>query len=76
MFDDWYDYLWVAWILLFFAIELPAIYYEKRYGSGATLTAHVRRWFSTRDRSKGWRQRRLALAVLLLWLPLHFYAGW
>lgn len=76
MFDDPYDWLWVAWIGLFFAIEIPAIVRERRHGSGATLTAHVRRWFSTRDRSKGWRIRRLALATLLLWLPLHFYVGW
>lgn len=76
MLDDIYDWAWVAWILLFFVIEIPAIVYEKRFGSSATLTAHVRRWFSTRDRSPGWRLRRLMLAVLLLWLPLHFYAGW
>lgn len=76
MFDDPYDWLWVLWILGFFAIEIPAIVHEKRHGSGATLTAHVRRWFSARDKSPGWRLRRLALAVLLLWLPLHFYFGW
>jgi hypothetical protein len=76
MLNDIYDWAWVAWILLFFVIEIPAIAHEKRHGSGATLTAHVRRWFSARDKSKGWRLRRLMLAVLLLWLPLHFYAGW
>lgn len=62
--------------MAFFAVEIPAIVNEKRNGSGATLTAHVRRWFSARETSRGWRLRRLALAVLLLWLPLHFYFGW
>lgn len=68
--------LWVIWIIGFFAVEIPAIIHEKRHGSGATLSAHVRSWFSTMKHDKAWRIRRLVLLFLLVWLVVHFFAGW
>jgi hypothetical protein len=68
-----YTIAWLLWIAMFFVIEVPAIVDK---APGDTLTEHVRRWFSTRGMSWQWRLRRLALAVFLLWLPLHFFLGW
>ena len=64
--------LWLGWVALFFAIEIPAVVYEKRHGSGATLSAHLRFWFST-EKLLGPcpRLRRVVAILVLAWLPLH-----
>lgn len=75
---------WVSWFVLvfvgFWAIEWPAIKHEMKHGSGATLTAHIRDWFDTRDKPKGWQRRRLLLLTILvmgpIWAILHFFLGW
>lgn len=64
---------WLLWIAMFFVIEVPAII---RKAPGDTLTEHVRKWFSTRDKSPQWRLRRLTLACFILWLAVHFFLGW
>lgn len=64
---------WFFWIAMFFAIEIPAIVDKD---PGDTLTEHTRRWFSTRTKSVQWRLRRLVLLFFLVWLVVHFFAGW
>ncbi len=65
-----YTVLWLIWIALFGAIEIPALI--NRQG-GDTLSEHVRKWFSTREKSKGWLARRTALGAFLAWLAYHFF---
>lgn len=64
---------WLLWIASFCAIEGPAIFNRQ---PGDTLSEHVRAWFATRTKPKGWRIRRLVLAFFLVWLGLHFFLGW
>ena len=59
---------WIAWLLLFLAIELPAAVRERgtpRGKSWKTLSRHVWMWFPT------W-PRRAALAVFWTALGAHF----
>lgn len=57
---------------MFGAIEGAAIFNKK---DGDTLSEHVWRWFSIREKGKGWRSRRFALLAFLSWLSLHFLTG-
>ena len=63
---DWkrpWVYLWIFWIGLFFAIEIPAILNDD---SGDTLSEHV--WATIKLGSFFW----FAVAALLVWLIYHF----
>ena len=69
---SWWTALWLLWVALFFAIEIPAVVYERRHGSGATLSAHLRSWFATRRLSGPLPRLRRILAVgALAWFALH-----
>lgn len=70
--NHFYSGLWAIWILLFFAIEGPAIV-DKRPGD--TLTEHVRWVFSLRGKGKGWLARRAVWFLFLGWLASHFGGG-
>ena len=64
--------LGLLWVAAFFAIEIPAVVYERRHGSGATLSAHLRSWFATRRLAGPLPHLRRVLAIAVLaWLPLH-----
>jgi hypothetical protein len=67
-----WDKLWIVWVIGFFAIEIPAVVYERKHGSGATLSAHLRFWFSTRKLIGPYPHLRRVVAICVLaWLPLH-----
>lgn len=63
---------WLLWGSAFFAIEIPAILDRK---PGGTLSENVWAWFSIKNKSTGWRARRLVLLAFLAWLSLHFLTG-
>lgn len=72
-----WDHLWLIWVIGFFAIEIPAIAYEHKHGSGATLTAHLRRWFSLQKLTGPVpRLRRVLALAILIWLPMHLIFGY
>lgn len=62
---------WVLWLVMFAVIEGAAIL---RKGKDDTLSEHVWKWFQIRE-SRQWNVRRWALAVFLVWLLVHFVAG-
>lgn len=68
-----WTYAWIAWGLMFLAIELPA---AMNKSPGDTLTEHVRRWFALRDKPRQWRWRRFALLAFMVGLTTHFLLGW
>jgi hypothetical protein len=66
--------LWIAWLLMFVAIEVPAIFNKKR---GDTWSSVVRYFFGFSKRagdlqSNGMRLRRASFYVLSVTLFLHF----
>lgn len=63
---------WILWILMFFAIELPAVFNRQQ---GDTLSELVWNVFAIRGKPLGWQLRRLALVVGLGWLVVHFLTG-
>ncbi len=71
-----WGWLWVAWLLVFVAIEAAALINKDR---GDTLSEHVWAWFSLKG-NKGklkWWQALLRFAFLAfwVWLTLHFLTG-
>jgi hypothetical protein len=69
---DPFTMLWIFWIAMFFAIEVPAILNKRR---GDTLSEHVWRWFAVTDKPAGWQLRRFILLTFLAWLTVHFLTG-
>lgn len=69
---DPYTAGWVAWLLMFVAIEGAALTNRRE---GDTLSEHVWRWFSIRRKSSGWRLRRFSLLAFLAWLVAHLLTG-
>lgn len=67
-----YTALWLIWLALFVAVEGTAL---AKKAPGATLSAHVWKWFSIKEKGKGWRARRFALLAFLAWLVAHFLTG-
>ncbi|MFI0411252.1 MULTISPECIES: hypothetical protein [unclassified Actinomadura] len=63
---------WIFWILMFFAIELPAVFNRQ---PGDTLSELVWNVFAIRGKPLGWQLRRLALVLGLGWLVAHFLTG-
>lgn len=68
---DAFTALWLVWLLMFLGIEGAALFRKER---GDTLSEHVWKWFSVKDKAPGWIARRVALLAFLLWLFLHL--GW
>lgn len=72
-----WDILWGLWVVAFFAIEIPAIVHEHRAGSGATLSAHLRRWFSLQKlNGPAPKLRRVLALAIIIWLPMHLIWGY
>ncbi|WP_067477703.1 hypothetical protein [Actinomadura hibisca] len=63
---------WIFWILMFLAIELPAVVNRR---PGDTLSELVWRVFAVRGKPVGWQLRRLALGLGLAWLVAHLATG-
>jgi hypothetical protein len=63
---------WILWILMFLAIEMPAVFNRR---PGDTLSELVWDVFAIRGKPLGWQVRRLALAIGLVWLVAHFLSG-
>lgn len=64
--------MWVAWLLMFLAIEGAAIFNKDK---GDTLSEHVWAWFKIKDKPREWTWRRAVLAGFLVWLLVHMVAG-
>ncbi|MEW2354509.1 hypothetical protein [Spirillospora sp. NPDC029432] len=63
---------WIFWVMMFFAIELPALFNRQR---GDTLSEVIWNVFAVRGKPAGWQLRRLALLVGLVWLVAHLVTG-
>ena len=57
---------------MFFVIELPAAFDKKE---GGTLSEHIWEWFSIKEKSVGWRWRRIGLLFTLGWIVVHLFSG-
>lgn len=57
---------------MFVAVEGAALLHKDPAG---TLTNHILRWASWRDKSWGWIGRRAVLVGLLFWMLAHFISG-
>lgn len=65
--------MWVVWVLMFFAIEVPALFNKKK---GDTLSEVIRYAFGFSKRagdvqSNGMRMRRLSFYAVSAWFVLH-----
>jgi hypothetical protein len=70
---DWgYGMLWGIWGLLFLAIEGAAL---SNKDNGDTLSEFIWKWIGKKgyEKPKGYKYRRGALGVFLLWLIAHFF---
>ena len=63
---------WLGWLLMFAVIEGAALFNKQQ---GDTLSEHIWEWFAVKDKPKGYRIRRFALAGFLFWLVIHFLTG-
>lgn len=63
---------WIFWVMMFFAIELPALFNRQQ---GDTLSEVIWNVFAVRGKPAGWQLRRLALLVGLVWLVAHLVTG-
>lgn len=65
---DGFTIAWIMWLAMFGVIEGIALI---RKDSGDTLSEHIWKWFSVKDKATGWQARRGVLAVFLVWLTAH-----
>lgn len=65
-----YTQAWIIFGAMFGATEGAALISK---APGASLSAHLRKWFSLRDKATGWKWRRGSLAVFLGWLIYHLF---
>lgn len=65
---DGYTIAWLLWLAMFGVVEGIAVFNKQ---AGDTLSEHVWKWFSIRDKGKGWLARRTVLGGFLVWLLLH-----
>jgi hypothetical protein len=66
---------WLAWIVAFFALELPPIIHDHPQD---TLSDHVWLWFDIPQHKaplETVRARRFLLLALMAWLIAHFLSG-
>ncbi|MFB4318472.1 hypothetical protein [Actinomadura sp. 21ATH] len=63
---------WIFWVMMFFAIELPALFNRRQ---GDTLSEVIWNVFAVRGKPAGWQLRRLGLLVGLVWLVAHLVTG-
>ena len=72
MLNSSYTWLWAIWGLFFVAIEGAALMNKEH---GDTLSEHVWKFIGKKGYSlpSGYKWRRGALGVFLLWLVAHFF---
>lgn len=63
---------WIMWLIQFGVTEGLALANKT---PGDTLSEHIWKWFSIKDKSTGWRLRRAGLVMFLAWLVAHFLSG-
>jgi hypothetical protein len=69
---DGFTVAWLFWFAMFAVIEGVALFNKRR---GDTLSEHVWKWFSVKEKSGGWLVRRGVLALFLTWLTVHMLAS-
>lgn len=69
---DWYTVGWISIIIAFGVLEWFALRNERK---GDTASEHVWKWFSIKHKGTGWKLRRGALVLFMLWLTYHFVIG-
>jgi membrane-anchored glycerophosphoryl diester phosphodiesterase (GDPDase) len=69
MIDGW-TVAWIFWVAMFFVIEIPALINKTQ---GDTLSEHIRKWFSTTDKTRWWIARRAVLVLAMIWFLLHLF---
>lgn len=67
-----YTLLWVSWWVEFFVIEGYAL---SNKTPGDTLSEHLWKWFSLKDKGWHWRLRRFAAIAILAWILVHLLGG-
>lgn len=67
-----YTLAWYIWFMLFAVIEGGAIFNKKK---GDTLSEHLWRWASIKEKSNGWRLRRVGLTFTMVWIFIHIITG-
>ena len=67
-----WTFAWIFRIVMFFVIEFSALFTKRPED---TLSQHIWRWFSIKDKSPGYRYRRFALLAGLVWLVAHLLTG-
>lgn len=71
--DSSYTLLWMIWGLFFLAIEGAALFKK----DNGTLSAHIWKFLGLKGYTipKGYKWRRGALGVFLLWLVAHLFGA-
>ena len=65
--------LWLGWVLVFVAIEIPALLNRTE---SDTFSEHWWRWIAWgRPATPGVKLRRLAAGAFALWLVIHLFSG-
>jgi hypothetical protein len=72
---SWYTLAWLAWMAWFVVVEGVALFNKE---PDDTLSEHVWKWFRVRDRrpTAVVVAGRVALALFMVWLGLHFVFAW
>lgn len=63
---------WLLWILWFVVEEGFALANKQE---NDTLSEHVWKWASIKNKGNGWRLRRFLLLAGMCWLLVHFMTG-
>jgi hypothetical protein len=69
---DGFTIAWVMWLAMFGVIEGVALV---RKEPGDTLSEHIWKWFSVKEKAAGWKARRAVLTAFLAWLSAHMLGG-
>jgi len=67
-----YTIIWGLWLLILLLVEAAALRNKKK---GDTLSEHIWKWFSIKERGAMWRWRRGALLAILAWILVHLLSG-
>lgn len=65
-----YSYLWIAWIAMFFAIELTALFTGKPQYTLSEFT------WRAEELGHPWDFARFFIAAGCIWLSMHLVFGW
>lgn len=68
-----YSWLWVGWIMLFLAVEIPAALTNDKLSHPQSLSMNV--WWLIKGKGLGHYWARLVLLLFLAWLVTHLLTG-